>query len=569
MIRQLSAIMFADMVGYTALMQTDERKAKAQRDRQRQVLEARVAEYEGKILQYYGDGALSIFQSAIQAVKCAISIQGDLTREPTVPLRIGIHVGDVVHDQEGVYGDGVNLASRIQDLSVAGGILISGKVADEVKNHPDIATEPLGEYRLKNVERPQAVFAITNSGIAVPTPREVRQWPEANAKRWARRRNLRIAGALVGISAIAGVSYWALSLRSRPGEDPLVGLPAAFERVAVLPFDVPGEEASPLGAKFQILLSSSLTRDVLRPVDRELVNSFLTGTPFSEETQLETGKTVAERTRANLFTTGTVLAVGDSLTVTANVWDLEPNRVASAESSGTSEMLFAVSDSLARQILIQLGRTDPAFLGDFPTESVEALNHFVDGDNAYKAADYPKAMEDLRKAIEIDDDFALAWFRLSQAATWAWHWNTNKESARKAAATDRLSSMNIETVIAWNDFLAGRPEVAEEKYWRLANRYPGLTEAWNGLGEVMVHYNLLRGEPTDAARSHFERVLEIEPSYGEARFHMLEFAARERDRRAFDSLLAGVNPESNQHLPWRAVRAYGFGSPADKAQIRA
>ncbi len=103
MIRQLSAIMFTDMVGYTALMQEDERRAMQYRDRQREVLKRLIDQHDGEILQYYGDGALSVFQSAIHAVECAISIQEELSREPRVPLRIGIHIGDVVRDDEGVF----------------------------------------------------------------------------------------------------------------------------------------------------------------------------------------------------------------------------------------------------------------------------------------------------------------------------------------------------------------------------------------------------------------------------------------------------------------------------------
>ena len=173
MIRQLSAIMFTDMVGYTALMQEDERRAMQYRDRQREVLERLIDQHDGEILQYYGDGALSIFQSAIHAVECAISIQEELSREPRVPLRIGIHTGDVVRDDEGVFGDGVNVASRVESLSVPGAVLISQKVADEVKNQSGISTRTLGRFALKNVQTPMEVHAVTNPGLTVPTPSEL------------------------------------------------------------------------------------------------------------------------------------------------------------------------------------------------------------------------------------------------------------------------------------------------------------------------------------------------------------------------------------------------------------
>ena len=150
--RLLAAIMFTDMVGYTALMQQDELTAKQNRDRHRKILQNSVSNHRGEILQYYGDGTLCIFSSAIEGVKCAIEIQMDMQMEPKIPLRIGIHTGDIVYDDEGVYGDGVNVASRIEGLAVSGSILISGKVSDEVKNHQSILTEYLGTFDLKNVQ---------------------------------------------------------------------------------------------------------------------------------------------------------------------------------------------------------------------------------------------------------------------------------------------------------------------------------------------------------------------------------------------------------------------------------
>src|SRR6185295_11602940 len=94
--RQLAAIMFTDMVGYTALMQSNEKLATTKRERHKEVLENTITNYKGKILQYYGDGTLSIFNSAIEGVNCAMEIQKKLTQEPKVDLRIGIHTGDII-----------------------------------------------------------------------------------------------------------------------------------------------------------------------------------------------------------------------------------------------------------------------------------------------------------------------------------------------------------------------------------------------------------------------------------------------------------------------------------------
>jgi adenylate cyclase len=167
-IRQLTAIMFTDMVGYTALMQEDEHRARLDRDRQRAILEAAITERDGRILQFYGDGTLSVFQSAVSAVESAIAIQKAVQLEPPIPMRIGIHSGDVVHDENGVFGDGVNVASRIEGLGVPGSVLISGKVFDEIKNQPGIHTRALGSFNLKNIKYAMRVYAVANQGLAIP-----------------------------------------------------------------------------------------------------------------------------------------------------------------------------------------------------------------------------------------------------------------------------------------------------------------------------------------------------------------------------------------------------------------
>ena len=167
--RHLAAIMFTDVAGYTALMQRDEQKAREVRDRYRIVLSDTLGLHGGELLEHYGDGSLSIFTSAIQAVRCALEIQETLSGPPVVPLRIGIHTGDVVREDRGVYGDGVNVASRVQNLCPPGEVFISGKVFDDVKNQPGMFIESLGRFDLKNVSTRVAVFKVAGEDVP-PSP---------------------------------------------------------------------------------------------------------------------------------------------------------------------------------------------------------------------------------------------------------------------------------------------------------------------------------------------------------------------------------------------------------------
>src|SRR5688572_6176936 len=166
--RQLAAIMFTDIEGYTAIMQRDEEQAILLRNRHREILNQKHTECNGRIIQYYGDGTLSIFHSAVEAVECALQMQQIFCKSPKVPVRMGLHMGDVILNENHVFGDGVNLASRIESLSVAGAVLMSDKIKDEIRNHPEFQTISLGTYQLKNVERHVEVFALNNEGIHKP-----------------------------------------------------------------------------------------------------------------------------------------------------------------------------------------------------------------------------------------------------------------------------------------------------------------------------------------------------------------------------------------------------------------
>ena len=166
--RQLAAIMFADIAGYTALMESDEALAMQYREKMKQKLEAEINLHNGKIIKWMGDGALCSFVSAIESVRTALALQTTMQQEPKVPVRIGIHQADIIFDESDIHGDGVNIASRLESLAIPGSIFISAKVYDDIKNQKEIQTISLGKYALKNVKEPVEIFALTNPGLNVP-----------------------------------------------------------------------------------------------------------------------------------------------------------------------------------------------------------------------------------------------------------------------------------------------------------------------------------------------------------------------------------------------------------------
>jgi len=172
--RQLAAILFTDIVGSTAIIQQDEKAALLMNKRYVAVLKQSVATYGGEILNDYGDGSLCTFSSATQAVRCAMQIQQQLQNEPKVPLPIGLHVGEIFFQDGKVFGDGVNVASRVQSLGVANSILFSSEICSKIKNQPEFKSVSIGKFEFKNVDEKIHVFALTNEGLVVPVKRNMK-----------------------------------------------------------------------------------------------------------------------------------------------------------------------------------------------------------------------------------------------------------------------------------------------------------------------------------------------------------------------------------------------------------
>ena len=178
----LAAIMFTDITGFSAMMQSSEHRATLVRNRHRSVFKDAHSRYGGKILQYFGDGTLSIFESVSAAVECAVEMQIEFRKEPEVPLRIGIHTGDIAYDEEGAYGNSMNIASRVENLAVPGSIFITGKVYDDIKNHSWLAAIFLGSFKLRNIFHNVELYSVSSKGVRVPEVDELAVMPEYEQK---------------------------------------------------------------------------------------------------------------------------------------------------------------------------------------------------------------------------------------------------------------------------------------------------------------------------------------------------------------------------------------------------
>ena len=177
--RRLAAILAADVVGFSSIMESDEEGTLARlKCVEREVIQSKVTGHSGRVVKTMGDGFLAEFASPVEALRCALSIQADLAvREEVVPrdpikLRIAINLGDILVEEDGdIFGDDVNLAARLQALADPGGVVVSGKVFEEIAGKLDCDFEDRGKQRVKNISRPIQVYAVRQSGTELRASR--------------------------------------------------------------------------------------------------------------------------------------------------------------------------------------------------------------------------------------------------------------------------------------------------------------------------------------------------------------------------------------------------------------
>ncbi len=370
--RILAAVMFTDIVGYSRLMQENERNAKSIRDKHRSVLEKKIEERGGIIIQYYGDGSLSIFSSAVEAVKAAESIQKFLLEEPKIPVRIGIHLGDIVYDDEGVYGDAVNIASRLESLSCPGGILVSNTVYFQIKNQPDFNTISLGLHELKNISEPVEIFAIVSPGL-----------PTAKVE----------------------------DIISKTGR--------TSKTVAVLPFV--NMSSDPENEYF----SDGITEELLNSLAKvEGLRVTARTSSFAFKGKNIDIREIGRQLNANAVLEGSVRKAGNRVRITAQLIDTQEGyHIFSDVYDRTLDDIFEVQDEIALKIAnelrsrLGLDRLNKK-LSDISTENLEAYNLFLKGKFYWRKFSYEgfaKSIEFFQEAIKLEPNFAMAYAWLSNS----------------------------------------------------------------------------------------------------------------------------------------------------------
>lgn len=206
--RKLVAILFADIAGYTAMMQKSEAETLLTVKKFREILEDTVPNYNGEIIHYYGDGSLVAFKSSTNGVQCALALQKLFGQSPPIPVRIGLHLGEVLFEDDNVYGDGVNIASRIESIGVPGAILMSKSLHKQIKNKSEFKACSLGKFEFKNVEEPIEVFALSNEGLTIPDKRFIVGKLKESKPSLFYRRDVQVSAILINLLIVILLAVW-------------------------------------------------------------------------------------------------------------------------------------------------------------------------------------------------------------------------------------------------------------------------------------------------------------------------------------------------------------------------
>jgi len=382
-------------------------------DGHRELLRALLPKFNGRLVGEIGDGTLSSFHSAIDAVNCAREVQAALHNQPELKVRIGIHLGDVVFSNNTVLGDGVNVASRIHAVAPAGGICVSGNVYDEIRNKPGTRVKDLGEQRFKNVSRPIRVYQIVATDHLAPPV----------APGWRPSRIVLIAGAAVATAAVLAMVF----LRSRsPAPPPPQAQTAAthtISSIAVLPLD--NFTGDPSQEYFADGMTDELTTDLatisaLRVISRGSVMQFKGAhRPPTPE--------IAKALNVDAVVEGSVVREGSRVRITAQLIDALADKHLWAHTyEGDSRDVLTLQDEMtaeiAREVNVQLTPTEQARLTSAPAVNPEAHDAYLKGRYfvGRPSDEYVrKTIAAFNEAVKLDPNFAPAYSGLSDAYVWA------------------------------------------------------------------------------------------------------------------------------------------------------
>jgi TolB-like protein/class 3 adenylate cyclase/Flp pilus assembly protein TadD len=420
--RHLAAILVADVVGYSRLMEVDEvGTLTALKAHRKEVVDPKIAAHRGRIVKLMGDGALMEFASVVDALACAIDIQQgirernqDTPAERRVSFRMGINLGDVIVEDDDIYGDGINVTARLEELAEPGAVCISEAVRTAIGNKISLDYEDLGKQNVKNISQPIHVYQVRlKPGAVLPQP--ATKPTQAIPKAATKRRRLVAVGALIVIVALVGVLVTMKPWEVR--EEPALIARMAFTlpekpSIAVLPFNNmsgdPAQEYFGDGLTENIITSLSQTPKLF-VIARNSV--------FTYKNRPVRVQQVAEELGIRYVLEGSFQRSGDQVRIHAQFIDALTGHHLWAERFDTVlEDIFKLQDQVTEKIVtalhVQLTKQERKRLASRYTDSYAAFDSFVRGQGLYSRftkEDNEQARAMFQAAIDLDPLFARAY----------------------------------------------------------------------------------------------------------------------------------------------------------------
>jgi adenylate cyclase len=516
--RKLAAILSADVKGYSLLMGNDEVATVRTITDYRESIATAVTDHGGRVVDAPGDNVLAEFASVVDAVQCAVEIQLELgARNAALPVsrqmqfRIGINLGDVIVEGERLYGDGVNIAARVESLAEGGGVCLSGTAYDQVEGKLPHAYDFLGKHVVKNIARPLRVYRLRlePGGAARPAP--------ATPRRVRRRRVVAAAG--VGLLLLlAGAGTWAGWRWLRVPTSAPLSLPDK-PSVAVLPFTNLSQDPA------QDYFSDGVTEDLITGLAK-LSGLFVIArnSTFTYKGQAVKVGDVGRDLGVRYVLEGSVQRAGTRVRITAQLVDATTGYHLWAERYDREVRdIFALQDEVTQRIVralaVKLTDGERGQLARAPTAGPEAYDLVLRGDEERRRTTRESNAESRRlfvQALDLDPTYARAYVGLSWAhlQSWQFFWSTDPESL------DRAREL-AERAIALDDTLANAHVVLAQIYlWKkqharaIAEAERAITLAPSDAAGYETLAELLgwAGRPEESLR-HIRHAMRLDPHY--------------------------------------------------------
>jgi TolB-like protein/class 3 adenylate cyclase/Flp pilus assembly protein TadD len=508
--RRLAAILAADVVGYSRLMGDDEvgtlARLKACR---RELVDPAIEEFHGRIIKLMGDGALVEFASVVDAVQCAVAIQrkmasydAEIPEVRRIRFRIGVNLGDVIVEGSDIYGDGVNIAARLEAMAEPGGICISGTAFDHAVHKVEAGFVALGEQRLKNIADPIRVYRVlldpSQSGKVIGAPR-----------RPGLRAMIMSGSAALLIGLIAIMLLWQRpSLPERPA-------------VAVLPF------SNLSGDKSQDYFADGITEDLITDLAKlSAIDVIARNSVLAYKDRPAALTVIARELGAQFVVEGSVRRTGDQIRLNAQLIDIATGDNLWADRYDRDiASVFALQEEMSREIAKALGVKPSAAESERiarpPTANLEAYDYYLRGEQALRTGSRAALREALalyEKAEELDPNFAEAFAADARATVYIWRVSYNdvlqSAPARKRAYEKASRALELDPDLSSAYAILGIMQVLDRRYeeaiasaQRAAALGPGDAEAQIALGYVQLFAGNLA-----EARTAVENALRLDPN---------------------------------------------------------